>query len=710
MEGKVFVVTSFDGGVGKSTFVYRLSRFLKEKFLQDKGINNRVCVVELNLFRPSYFVYKIKNTDSRLLYKKVSFYEYFLTKFGKNRCERLEEIFPSFKDILIIPFIAVSNDESLMARYNINLLDYVEAYSEIIKYLLERDYVIIVDMQLAMTSFANYFLDIANAIYYLYTSEDISTNFAKEFIREIENDKLILSKLIFIKNFILEDSATELDKIFEREYFLPIESFAEINNDLNIAKSNNFDKITTRYSEVLDKILKEAFQIKYDSITSNESLKLKHNTAEIYDQIIVYKHKELYEYFLKAKAEIIASLEKKFSLSDDQLRMKVEQLVDTYLERNSIPANNGLNVKVELKKYLLDDILGLGPIEDFMRDEEIDEIMVNGPNKIFVDKRGKIYLTHRKFSSIEHLKTVIDRILMPVGRTINERTPYVDARLQDGSRVHAIIPPLSLEGPMLTIRKFSKVPFTMEDLIYRFKTINRNLAEFLKLCIRFRRNIVISGGASSGKTTLLNILANYIDKSERVITIEDSAELRISLPNLGRLEARSQTFESKSLVTIRDLVRNALRMRPDRIIVGECRGAEALDMLQAMNTGHEGSLTTLHANSTRDVISRLETMVLMAGVDLPLRAIREQIANAINIIIQTCRLADGSRKVVEVVEITGIEDHNIKLETIFRFEKRWISEDGVVYGEIVPTGYIPKFLRDMPQSVIDQYKYLFENS
>ncbi|NLI78554.1 MAG: CpaF family protein [Candidatus Riflebacteria bacterium] len=343
-----------------------------------------------------------------------------------------------------------------------------------------------------------------------------------------------------------------------------------------------------------------------------------------------------------------------------------------------------------------------------MRDDDIDEIMVNGPGKIFVDRHGKLVLTGRTFVNADQVKAVIDRILMPVGRTVNERTPFVDARLADGSRVHAIIPPLSLLGPMVTIRKFAKVPYSIEDLIYRFKTMTPKVAEFLKLCVRLRKNIIVSGGASSGKTTLLNVLSNYINPDERVITIEDSAELRLSQENIGRLEARNQGMEAKTQVTIRDLVRNSLRMRPDRIVVGECRGAEALDMLQAMNTGHDGSLTTLHANTSRDALARLETMVLMAGVDLPLRAIREQIAGAVNIIVQANRLADGSRKILEVVEVTGIEENTIKTEAIYRFEKKWIGEDGTVVGEIAPTGTIPHFIREMPGNLAEKVANLFQ--
>ncbi|MBP7633514.1 CpaF family protein [Candidatus Ozemobacteraceae bacterium] len=416
----------------------------------------------------------------------------------------------------------------------------------------------------------------------------------------------------------------------------------------------------------------------------------------------------LTEYQRSIRSEIISTLEKRFGMTDQELRKKVEHNIELSFKRNPPPQIENRNVYAELKKALLDDILGLGPLEDFIRDPDVDEIMVNGPAKIFIEKRGKLQLSGKTFSNTDQVKTVIDRILMPIGRTVNERNPFVDARLADGSRVHAIIPPLSLTGPMLTIRKFSSTPYSLDDLVFRFKALTPAVAEFLKLCVKMRRNIIVSGGASSGKTTLLNVLSMNTQPDERVICIEDSAELRLAQENLGRLEARQQAGEAKTQVTIRDLVRNALRMRPDRIIVGECRGEEALDMLQAMNTGHEGSLTTLHANSSRDALARLETMVLMAGVDLPLRAVREQIASAVNIVIQTARLSDGTRRVIEISEVVGMQDVSIQLETIFKFDKKWIGEDGRVFGEMLPTGYVPLFIRESPGRLIERVGGLFK--
>jgi pilus assembly protein CpaF len=348
----------------------------------------------------------------------------------------------------------------------------------------------------------------------------------------------------------------------------------------------------------------------------------------------------------------------------------------------------------ELVKEVYDEALGLGPLEDLLADPEITEIMVNGPNQVYVERGGKLYATGKTFLDDDSVLAVIERIVSPIGRRIDESQPYVDARLPDGSRVNAIIAPLSLSGPCLTIRKFSKTPFTVDDLI-RFGTWTPWIAEFLHACVRLRKNMIISGGTGSGKTTLLNVISGFLPSDERIVTIEDAAELRLSQPHVVRLEARPPNIEGRGAVTVRDLVRNALRMRPDRIIVGECRGGEALDMLQAMNTGHEGSLTTVHANSPRDVISRLETMVLMAGMDLPLRAIREQIGSAIHLIVHESRFSDGSRKISRIAEVVGLEGDQITMQDIFVYEQTGVGPDGRVRGRFQPTGSVPTFLEEM---------------
>jgi len=359
-----------------------------------------------------------------------------------------------------------------------------------------------------------------------------------------------------------------------------------------------------------------------------------------------------------------------------------------------------------LVKEIYDEAVGLGPLENLLSDPEITEIMVNGPDRVYVEKHGKIFLTGMTFLDDASVLAVIERIVSPIGRRIDESQPYVDARLKDGSRVNAIIHPLSLVGPCITIRKFSKVPFTDKDLV-RFGSITPIMAEFSRACVILRKNIVISGGTGSGKTTLLNVFSNYLPTDERIVTIEDAAELRMTQDHVIRLEARPPNIEGKGAITIRDLVRNSLRMRPDRIVVGECRGGEALDMLQAMNTGHDGSLTTVHANSPRDVISRLETMVLMSGMDLPVRAIREQIAAAIHLIVHISRIADGTRKVVNISEVVGLEGDRITMQDLFKFEQTGIDSEGKVLGHFAPCGSAPTFADEFTRRGITLHPDMF---
>jgi pilus assembly protein CpaF len=348
----------------------------------------------------------------------------------------------------------------------------------------------------------------------------------------------------------------------------------------------------------------------------------------------------------------------------------------------------------QLVQDVLNEALGLGPLEPYLADETVSEIMVNGPNQLYVEREGCLERVEKAFSSPRAVLAVIERIVAPLGRHVDESSPLVDARLRDGSRVNAIIPPLALKGPCLTIRKFKRELLTMEHLI-GYGTLTPQIAQFLDTCVKVRRNLVISGGTGSGKTTLLNILSGCIAEQERIVTIEDAAELQLAQDHWIQLESRPSNIEGKGQITIRDLVRNALRMRPDRIVVGECRGGEALDMLQAMNTGHDGSLTTLHANSTRDALARLETMVLMSGMDLPMRAIREQIASAVHLVIQQTRFADGTRKVTAISEVSGMEMDVITMQDIFQFQQEGFDDQGAVVGRFVPTGLVPRFYDDL---------------
>ena len=372
---------------------------------------------------------------------------------------------------------------------------------------------------------------------------------------------------------------------------------------------------------------------------------------------------------------------------EDTARGKIRQIIDEVVANGKLPA--GID-PIRLEDDVFNEAMRLGPLEELLADDSVSEIMVNGPDKVFVERGGKLVLSDCQFTDDASVLAVIERIIAPLGRRCDESQPYVDARLPDGSRVNAIIAPLALSGPTITIRKFSKKALSVEDFV-RFGTWTHNAAEFMKLCVLLRKNVIVAGGTGSGKTTLLNLLSGFIPHSERIVTVEDAAELRLQQPHVVRLEARPPNIEGKGAVPIRDLVKNCLRMRPDRIIVGECRGGEALDMLQAMNTGHDGSLTTVHANSPRDVISRLETMVLMSGMELPSRAIREQIASAVDVVIHESRLSDGSRKVVAISEVTGMEGSQIVMQDIFAFRQSGVDENGKVVGVFQPTGAIPTF-------------------
>ena len=369
------------------------------------------------------------------------------------------------------------------------------------------------------------------------------------------------------------------------------------------------------------------------------------------------------------------------------LEENVFNAIQTVLAKSKKPLSTGDRAKIT--QEIIDDILGNGPLEPLLRDPEITEIMVNRADAIFIEKGGRLFQTDLRFSDEEHLRRTIDRIVSRVGRRVDEASPMVDARLPDGSRVNAVLPPIALDGCSLTIRKFAKDPFTVKDLV-TIGTLTRPAAEVLDACVRGRLNILISGGTGSGKTTTLNVMSSFIPDDERIITVEDAAELQLSQPHVLRMESRPSNVEGQGQVTIRDLVRNSLRMRPDRIIVGEVRDAAALDMLQAMNTGHDGSLSTVHANSPRDALSRIETMVLMAGMDLPVRVIREQVVSAIQLVVQQARLRDGSRHIVQISEITGLEGDTVLMQDLFAFDYN-AREDSNSPGRLVATGITPNF-------------------
>jgi pilus assembly protein CpaF len=387
--------------------------------------------------------------------------------------------------------------------------------------------------------------------------------------------------------------------------------------------------------------------------------------------------------------KLIAELDPSMDISQTgEVRSTIEEMFEAILLEENIVLSR--NERRRWFEQIVAEILGLGPLEPLLAEDGITEIMANGPKNIYIEREGRLERTNASFEDDDHLMRIIDRIVAPLGRRIDESSPMVDARLPDGSRVNAVIPPISLIGPTLTIRKFSRTPLTVQDLI-NYGSITPEAIEFLRACVISRMNVVISGGTGSGKTTLLNVLSGFIPNDERILTIENAAELQLRQEHVVTLESRPPNIEGRGTISIRDLVINSLRMRPDRIVVGECRGAEALDMLQAMNTGHDGSLTTLHSNSPRDTLARLETMVLMAGMELPVRAIREQVASAIHLIVHQSRMSDGTRKVVSITEVQGMEGDVITLSEIFTFEQTGI-EEGRVIGRLRPTGLRPRFI------------------
>ncbi len=393
---------------------------------------------------------------------------------------------------------------------------------------------------------------------------------------------------------------------------------------------------------------------------------------------------------LRVQNRLINELDPKIDLSNKaRVRKQVEDAFQAILDGESIVLTR--SERQRMFESIEADIIGLGPLEQLLADPEISEIMVNGPKQIYIEKSGKLIKTDVTFSNDEHVLRIIDRIVAPLGRRVDESSPMVDARLPDGSRVNAIIRPLALNGPTITIRKFRKDKLTIHDLV-RFGSMSQDMADFLGACVKARTNIVVSGGTGSGKTTLLNVLSNFIPEDERIITVENAAELQLQQDHVVSLESRPPNVEGRGEVTIRDLVINSLRMRPERIIVGECRGGETLDMLQAMNTGHDGSMTTIHANTPRDAVGRIETMCLMAGMDLPARAIREQIASAVQLFVQQSRLKDGSRKVTQITEVSGMEGDVVVMQDIFVFEQTGIDERGKIVGQLRPTGVRPKFI------------------
>ncbi len=446
------------------------------------------------------------------------------------------------------------------------------------------------------------------------------------------------------------------------------------------------------------------------SRTSDAQEELSARETRIVPVVIAPASDELQPLKLKLQELVLRELDlfRRTALNNLQaadLRREARTAIESIISSGEIALPPEIN-RAAFIQEMAAEIMGYGPIEPYLADDSVSEVMVNGPNQIYIERHGRLSDVPARFINAESLMRVIERIVTPLGRRIDEGVPMVDGRLPDGSRVNAIIPPLSLIGPILTIRKFARRRFSMERLV-EIGALSASMAAFLKICVQYRKNILVSGGTGSGKTTFLNALSESIAATERIVTIEDAAELRLAQPHVLSLEARPANVEGRGEVTIRELVRNALRMRPDRIIVGECRGGEALDMLQAMNTGHDGSLTTGHANSPRDLLSRLEVMVLMAGMDLPLRAVREQIASAVDIIVQQTRFSDGRRRVTSIVEVDGIDHDVILTQPLFAFRQRGVGTNGEVLGDFVACGQPPRFYEELEGSGVPLDRSIF---
>ncbi|MDR0931502.1 MAG: Flp pilus assembly complex ATPase component TadA [Victivallales bacterium] len=523
---------------------------------------------------------------------------------------------------------------------------------------------------------------------------DISARHAQLIVRD---NRLILMDLGSRNGTILEDGSV----LFPNQpYEILFGTRVKIGKaELWVCPEKESKKVPVTESVPTQSAASESDQAKLDALTPRKQeipiLRISGVPEElrpVVQEIKKQAHKELLKRLNLKKLAVSG-------VSGDDLSRQAKAMIREILSQLTIPLPKGLDIAI-IEKELCQEAIGLGPLESLIERDDLTEIMVNGPDQVFVEKSGVLYRTDTAFAGNGQVLSAIERIVSPLGRRIDESSPMVDARLSDGSRVNAIIPPLSLVGPTITIRKFSRQPLQAEDLV-KFGSVSVDIIKFLAICVAVRKNILISGGTGSGKTTLLNVLSSFLPNSERIVTIEDAAELQLHQEHLVRLESRPPNVEGKGAVTIRDLVRNALRMRPDRIVVGECRGGEALDMLQAMNTGHDGSLTTIHANTARDALARLETLVLMAGFDLPLRAIREQVASAIQIVVQISRERDGSRKLISVSEITKMEGDIITMQDLFVFRQTGWNADNRIVGVYEPTGNLPTFMEEIERAKLD---------
>lgn len=724
MELRVITFFSTKGGVGKSTLslntAVSLSLLEKKTLLLDLDLGAPLDMVKMCDAKPKKSIVDIIPVIGALKEGKLPVKD-FLYPF--NPClDFLPAVFSPRK----VPHITPSN------------------LGEILSFLKTQGYeFIIIDGGRNLSDILMKIFDNSNLILLVVTPDILSVYQTEWILDTLQNLGFPLKMIKFLLNRAESKggvSIQEIRAIFPSEIFYWIPSDGRsvglaLNKAVPLVIDNPKARISLSIKELAVTLSdkqdlyishKELSNLRIEKVTEEtsslaefwkklglvEPLEFQEEAREGKDEIVEIKkrvYKRLYEELdIKKKTKSLIGL----TVHESQkLREDAERIVTNALSDEAGGFLSSFEVRRKLVKEIIDEALGLGPIEDFMKDPSITEIMVNNKDQVYIERNGKLELTTKKFTSNEQVKVIIERILAPLGRRIDESSPYVDARLPDGSRVNAIIPPLSLGGPTLTIRKFARQRWKMQDLVEKFKSLNFQMAQFLEAAVKVRKNILVSGGTGSGKTTFLNILSSFIPDNERIITIEDAAELKLHQEHWIRLESRPPNVEGKGAVTVRDLFRNTLRMRPDRIVVGEVRGREVLDMLQAMNTGHDGSMSTIHANSTHDVLIRLDSMILMAGIELPLRAIREMIASALDLIVHTARLSDGSRKVVQITEVAGMLDEtNIALKDIFIFRQTGVREDGSVEGYFTGLGYLPSFYEELSAKGFELPRSFFQEA
>lgn len=691
MAGHIIAVIGAKGGVGKSVFAANLAIAYQQDFKQKpllidldmqslgdqsliNGVNPTKTIVEASKIPPG-------NLDLKILTP-------FLTTTASGMC-----ILPAPKD----PIIARDLD--------------LDGVSKILKSVPNLFQFTVVDCGSAMDPVVARVLESATAVFVVLTPDLIVVNQTRRLINKLQELLFPQEMFQFVLNRFSQNSIVNpqlIQKQLNRSMLGAIPEEVGVSEGA-LAKSSPAcisspnSQISRSYHDLVRRIHQNNFldnlsRLKKPSGSAQKaglggafSGEQARSSNDAWTAVKMRVHKALVDQIDLKKTNTDTRDPKQKAI----LREKTSKaILDILVQEEGSGVLGSRELKAQMLKEVLDEALGLGPLEDLLSDESVTEIMVNSRDQIYTERAGKPMMSKVTFTSELQMMNVVERIVTPLGRRVDEKVPYVDARLQDGSRVHIIIPPLALRGPTITIRKFPKRRLEVKDLV-QYGSMTQEIADFLRACVEAKLNVVVSGGTGSGKTTLLNVLSNFIPASERIITVEDAAELQLGQDHVVRLEARPKNIEGEGEVTIRDLIKNCLRMRPDRIVVGECRSGEALDMLQAMNTGHSGSLTTLHANNPRECISRLETLVMMSGLNLPSKAIRENIASAVNIIIQQSRLSDGTRKITHITEVTGMQGDVISLQDIFLYKQEGLDKKRKILGRFVPTGFIPKFVEEM---------------